>query len=801
MTSETVISKSRLWLFRIIAVTIVPLAFMALVEAGLRIFNIGYPADFFLECEVNGQQAYCNNDKFGWLYFPPKVARPPIAFAILKEKPANTYRVFVLGASSAQGDPEHTFGISRILEVMLRQQYPGVNFEIVNAAVTAINSHVVLQIAKDCAKHQGDLFIIYLGNNEVIGPYGAGTVFSPLPPNLFLIRAGIFLKSTRIGQSLKKLITLLSRGEGEPETWAGMEMFLEKQVRFDEPGMEKLYHYFQRNLEEICQIASKNGIKTIVSTVGTNLKDSPPFASLHRRNMTKSEQEKWKTIYQAGIELESDKKYDQAIREYQKAAKIDDRFADLQYRLGRCYWHLGNFGEAKQRFIQAQDLDALRFRADTKINEIIRNVATARSSEGIYLVDAVKAFEENSPYRTPGKELFYEHVHMNFTGNYILAVELFRQIEGILPVRIKNAKSGLSLLNEEECVQRLAVTGYDRHRVASEMLGRFRRPPFTNQLYRKQRSEQMQKQLEGLKIYTTSSALAEATAQYRQAIEYSPQNPWLHYNFAELLLTANDPASAAQELRIFLRDVPQHVSASEKLVKALILQQRYDDAFSQCNSTLQIRPGFAPVYYHMAYILLKKGLLDQGIQKYRELLLLDPGKTVEIYNQIGQVLLRQNKLQEAVGEFHKAIAFHTESKVTHGVGDVHFNLAYVLKKMARFQEATQELRKAEQAYRQELIERPDSAETHQVLGKTLDAIGNKKEAVEHFQHAVDLDPANLGYHFDLIKFIEAQKRLDVAIEATETAIRFMLEDGQKDSVARLQKYLNFLKAKLTQNKD
>jgi len=41
-----------------------------------------------------------------------------------------------------------------------------------------------LEIAKDCAHHQADLFILYLGNNEVVGPYGAGTVFTPLSSNL-----------------------------------------------------------------------------------------------------------------------------------------------------------------------------------------------------------------------------------------------------------------------------------------------------------------------------------------------------------------------------------------------------------------------------------------------------------------------------------------------------------------------------------------------------------------------------------------------------------------------------------------
>jgi tetratricopeptide (TPR) repeat protein len=800
MMSETVISKRRLWLFRIISVTIIPFAFLALVEAGLRIFQVGYPTDFFLECEVNEQKAYCNNDKFGWLYFPPKVARPPVAFSITKEKPANTYRVFVLGGSSAQGDPEHTFGVSQILSVMLRQQYPGLNFEILNAAMAAINSHVVLQIAKDCAKRQGDLFIVYLGNNEVIGPYGAGTVFSPLPSNLFLIRAGILLKSTRIGQILAKLFTFLGHGKEQPKTWAGMEMFLGKQVRSDAPSMEKLYHYFQRNLEEICRVAGKNGIKTIVSTVGTNLKNSPPFASLHRMDMTKSEEEEWITRYQAGIELESAGMYDQAIREYLKAAQIDDRFANLQYRLGRCYWYLGRYIEARPRFFQAQEFDTLRFRADIKINKIIRKVATSRSSKGVYLVDAVKAFEANSPHGTQGNELFYEHVHMNFTGNYILARELFQQIENILPAQIKYANSGLPLLDEEECAQRLAFTGYDRYRVALAMLGRISRPPFINQLYREQRFDQMQKQLENLKTYTTSSALAEATAQYRQATEYSPQNVWLRYNFAELLLAANDPAGAAHELRIFLRDVPLYVPANERLIKVLISQRKYDDALSQCNRTLQIKPGFAPVYYHMAYILLQKGLLDQGIETYRKLLRLDPEETVEIYNQIGLILIRQNRLQEAAEEFRKAIAFHTKSMMTRAIADVHFNLADVLKKMSRIEEAVQELRKAEQGFREELIEHPDSAETHLVLGKTMAAIGDIKEAVEHFRQAVELNPANLGSQFNLIKFLEAQGRLDAAIEATEKAIRLMQKDGQASSAARLQKHLAFLKAKQSRKK-
>ena len=36
--------------------------------------------------------------------------------------------------------------------------------------MTAIDSHVTVEIARDCTAHQPDLFIVYLGNNEVVGP-------------------------------------------------------------------------------------------------------------------------------------------------------------------------------------------------------------------------------------------------------------------------------------------------------------------------------------------------------------------------------------------------------------------------------------------------------------------------------------------------------------------------------------------------------------------------------------------------------------------------------------------------------
>jgi len=147
-------------------------------------------------------------------------------------KASDTVRIFVFGESAAYGDPEPDFGLPRMLQAMLSLRHPGVRFEVVNAAMTAINSHAILPIARDCAGADGDIWVIYMGNNEVVGPFGAGTVFgSPAPPPLPLIRATLAFKTTRTGQWLDSVRQWLQKPPPERSEWGGMEMFLNQQVR------------------------------------------------------------------------------------------------------------------------------------------------------------------------------------------------------------------------------------------------------------------------------------------------------------------------------------------------------------------------------------------------------------------------------------------------------------------------------------------------------------------------------------------------------------------------------------------
>jgi hypothetical protein len=295
----------RIWLFRAIAITVIPALLFLFLEIILRIAGYGFPAVANIKCKIDNKDYYCNNIKFARRFFSPNIAREANPYVFPADKSDNTYRIFIMGASAAAGTPDGSYCFGRILQTMLHHQYPQANFEVITTAMPAINSHVVLEIAKDCARHQPDLFIVYMGNNEVVGPYGAGTVFAPLSGSLSFIHFDVALKASRAGQLLVNLLGPLSLKKNTPQIWRGLEMFLEKQIQAEDPRLKIVYQYFRRNLEDIGLTALKSKAKIIFCTVGSNLKDSPPFASLHRLGLTETELKNWDDIYQQGIKYES----------------------------------------------------------------------------------------------------------------------------------------------------------------------------------------------------------------------------------------------------------------------------------------------------------------------------------------------------------------------------------------------------------------------------------------------------------------------------------------------------------------
>ncbi len=525
----------------------------------MRLFGYGYPTDFFLP--VSGRSAWTTNQRFGWQFFPPAIAREPEVCELPFAKDEDTCRIFILGESAAMGVPEPAFAFGRMLEAMLRQRYPGVRFEVVNAAVTAINSNVIVPIAQQCAKKKADVVIVYMGNNEVIGPFGPGTVLGGYSPSRAMVRASIFVKTWRTGQLLQNL---LRRGDSHGQTateWRGMEAFMGQNVTADDPRLETVYQRFRANLDAICAATRASGAAVLLSTVAVNLKDCSPLSAVHAPDLDAARREESDAHCRAGRELAAQGKHAQAAAEFQRALAADERFADAHFCLARSLLKSGDFENARQHFILARDLDALRFRADSRINQTVREVAAERAADGVSLVDFETMLEDKTRPEgsLPGDDYFYEHVHLRPEGNYLLAAALFRQLAVALPERVRKKAAGPDEpISFEVCSQRIALSGWNRLQMEGDMALMTGRPPFTQQLDHRRQQAARQAEVRRMQAtFGTPAARDEAVRACQTAIESNPGDLALRQCYAKLLLERNDTQAAIEQWQWLLARFPE----------------------------------------------------------------------------------------------------------------------------------------------------------------------------------------------------------------------------------------------------
>ena len=587
-------SGRRGWWMRVAAATLVPLVLLGLLELGLRVVGYGHSTRLFLPRTIGGREFLIPNEKFTHGFFPPALARAPLSSRMAADKPEGTYRIFLLGESAAYGDPDPSFGVGRYLEALLEERYPAGDFEVVCVAITAINSHVILPIARECAKHDGDLWVVYMGNNEMIGPYGAGTVFGDQAPGLGSVRAAVALKNTRLGQLMDRMVGGLRSGAAAPEAWEGIAMFSKNPLRHDDPKRLRAYENFKANLDDILSVGKKAGVPIILSTVASNLRDCSPFLSVHSAGLKPAQQTEWQRLFQEAAALEAGGNNQAALALYAKAAALDSHFAELQFRIGTCQLALRDADKAREAFERARDDDALVVRADTRINGIITDAVTRAGADGSVVgVDAVEVLASQTPDAIPGKELFYEHVHFTMAGNYQLARALAGKVAQRLPSAITATGGERAAEVEADVVnRRLAATVWDQKRVWDVALGRISVAPFTSQSSHPRNLEYCKARMKEVDARTTSQSPARDQAMYEAALAREPDDTLVRWNYAQFFeRTGRLPDAAKQGKRICERlpdaSWPHYFTGS-----VLARQGRKAEAADYLERALRITPEF-----------------------------------------------------------------------------------------------------------------------------------------------------------------------------------------------------------------
>jgi tetratricopeptide (TPR) repeat protein len=713
------LSVRRVWGFRFAAL-LLPLLVLGLVELALRVTGSGRPTAFFLKVRDNGTPMLTDNPWFGWRFFPPAVARAPRPLYLAAQKPADTVRIFVFGESAAMGDPEPAYGFARQLECLLQARYPGQKIEVVNTAMTAINSHVIRQIARDCQPREGDFWLVFAGNNEVIGPFGAGTVFGHQAPSLTTVRTALALKTTRVGQ----LLTRALQSEAEPKQWEGLEFFLQWKIAPDSPRLDRVYASFAANLQDITRFGQASGATVLLSTVPVNLYDFPPLASVHRPDLSPEQLATWEKSFTSGLQAQAEERFHDALAHFEQAAEIDDTFAQLEFERARCQLALQQSPAAETSFRRARDLDALRFRADSRLNDLIRQTAQAHET---LLVDADAEFA-----RFAERDLFYDHVHLNFAGNYRAALLFAAELEQHWPGARPNQ---LPWLTEAEVAGRLAYTDFDEERVAGEMRARLRRPPFTAQSNFRARDERW-----GATIAALSAPLTGAVSNYQAAVAAAPGDWVLHANFGRLLMTAGDYSGAATECAVVTQLMPHSAEGWANRGRLARLTGETIRAKEFLQQALKLQPESVMVHTEFGILEAARGETENARRHFRSALRLDPGNTEARVN-LGLLLAQEGNVAGATAEYREALRWQTNSVAAR------INLADLLATHGQSREALT-------LFEQAIALEPEHPIARYNLGRLLTAEQRAAEAVTHFQVALqqqrDLSPQARGaIHFEL----------------------------------------------------
>src|SRR5262249_40528924 len=145
-------------------------------------------------------------------------------------------------------------------------------------------------------------------------------------------------------------------------------MIGKKKIRLEDPIHKMAEKAFAENLNEILDVAEKNHVKVVLSTVTSNLRDLPPFDSAHRDQIDDIQRQHIDAAVRTG-----------GVSDLHEALELDSTYAVAHYALAQALSSdstggVGGSGSslaARREFIAARDHDVVHFRACSIFNDII----------------------------------------------------------------------------------------------------------------------------------------------------------------------------------------------------------------------------------------------------------------------------------------------------------------------------------------------------------------------------------------------------------------------------------------------
>ena len=549
-------------------------------------FLPGRSTRFLVEGSSDGQPAWIDNQFFMYRFFPARTAKAPPPIVALKSPPPDALRVCILGGSSAMGMPEPAFGLPRQLELMLESRYPGHPVEVVSMAVDGGNSHVMREAARDLLVLKPHAVVVLLGNEEIAGPYGPASGFGSWNHSSRLARTMAVFSRTRLSQLFVAAFNRLFPARIDLDVWRSEEpISLRGRMAPDDPRLRTAQRSFRKNLSAILDAARIASPAVVVCTVPSNLRDCAPFLTAFLKDEAAA-QEVRETL-RAAIAADAASNRAEAARLYSGAIRRHPTHAEALFRAAQFALRENRPAEATALFSRARDADALRLRADSSLNAIVRECAVESSAS---LLDVESLFAIRSPHGIPGRELFLDHAHFTFEGSHLLASAILYRLEFL---RAFEAEPTGPIPSAKDLAGEMFFDPWGNAAQIESLVRQHLRHPFRRQLTNPETLARLNDDLRSLTNRMASLSHENTRAIFARRQSVRPDDPWLSMQAAWHLLKSGDAPGAEAAAAAAHAHWPHRFDARALLA----LCRAYQDRDAQSGIDLIRPPGEDAGYF------------------------------------------------------------------------------------------------------------------------------------------------------------------------------------------------------------
>ncbi len=397
-------SPTKSILFTLIALSL-PIVVLALIEIALRLGGVAVPAPLFID-EPNNPDYRLANPNVVLRYFAKPEQAPGVQIEtgfFLKEKPANGLRIVVQGGSTAAGFP-YGLGASPagMLERRLKRSFPHRQVEVINTAMSAVNSYTLLDFVDEIIAIDPDLVVVYAGHNEYLGLFGVGSSLS-VAASPRVSRAHLALNRLRLYRVLGRLLAR-TQDEAPADRDSARSLMArvagKRSIAFESGDYRRGIEQYKHNVAKLARRYRDAGVAVFVGTLVANESDQPPFVSAPPL---------------------PDKLGSTEATDVDRLREVVDTSPDSAaawFALGRALEAAGKLTEARAAYLEAKDRDQLRFRAPEAFNDVLKEITTDSNAR---LVDVQHSLASASSTRIVGASLMLEHVHPTLDGYFLMA--------------------------------------------------------------------------------------------------------------------------------------------------------------------------------------------------------------------------------------------------------------------------------------------------------------------------------------------------------------------------------------------